>query len=184
MRSRYLLGSFALMLATTVCADDPPLSGLKPGQRPGPYAFVLATGPQRGTSFCYICDTADKPAAVIFARTLTEPLGQLAARLDQAVADGRVPELRAWLTLLSAGPQPGTEAKLATWGRQHALRQMPLGVFEDEVGPPSYRLSRKAEVTVVLFVKQKVVASFAFRPGELTDERINEVVAALEKLKP
>src|SRR5262249_4882613 len=143
MRHRFVLGSLLLVFTTTVPADEPLHSGLKPGQRPGPYAFVLATRPQRGTSFCYICDTADKPAAVVFARALSEPLAKPAAKLGQGAGDGGVPEFRAWLTLLAAGPQPGTEAKLAAWGRQHALRQMPLGVFDDEVGPPSYRLSRQ-----------------------------------------
>jgi hypothetical protein len=37
---------------------------------------------------------------------------------------------------------------------------------------------------VVLFVKQKVAAAFAFKAGELTDARINDVVKALEQLKP
>jgi hypothetical protein len=185
MRPILLAGLFAaaVSIASPAGADEPLTAGLKPGQRPMPYAFVLATGPQRGQSFCYICDTADKPAAIVFARRLSDPLGKLTAKLDQAVADARVPEFRAWLTLLTAGPQPATESKLAEWGRQHALGHTPLGVFEDETGPPAYRLSRRAEVTVLLFVKQKVVASFAFQSGELTDERIAEVVKALDQLK-
>jgi hypothetical protein len=171
------------LFVAAAAAEEPGLSGLKPGQRPMPYAFVMATGPQRGTAFCYICDTADKPAAVVFARRLTDPLGKLTAKLDQAVADGKVPELRSWLTLLASGPQQAAENQLVAWGRQHALRHVPLGVFEDEVGPPAYRLHRQAEVTVLLFVKQKVVANFAFKAGELNDERINEVVKALDQLK-
>src|SRR5262245_32106835 len=112
-----------------------PLGGLKLGQRPMPYAFVLATGPQRGQTFCYICDPADKPAVIVFARPPSEPLGKLTAKLDQSVADAAVPDLRGWLTLLTPGSQPGTETRLVEWGRQHAVRHMPMGVFEDEVGP-------------------------------------------------
>ena len=148
-----------------------------------PYAFVLATGPNRGTSSCYICDTADKPAVVVFARSLSEPLGKLAAKLDQSAADAVVPELRTWLTLLTTGPQPDADDRLVTWGRKHAVRQMPLGVFEDEVGPPAYLLNKQADVTVVLFVKRQTVATFAFKAGELTDARIDEVMKALQKLK-
>jgi hypothetical protein len=170
-------------LLLTTGAEEPLVSGPKVGQRPMPYAFVLATGPNRGTSFCYICDTADKPAAIVFARSLSDPLGKLAAKLDQAAADAVVPGFRGWLTLLANGPQPDAEDRLAAWGRKHAVRQMPLGVFEDEVGPPAYRLSKQADVTVVLFVNQKTVATFAFRAGELTDARIGEVMKALQKLK-
>ena len=38
---------------------------------------------------------------------------------------------------------------------------------------------KDADVTVMLFTKQKVVANFAFRAGELTDKRIDEVVKAV-----
>jgi hypothetical protein len=173
-----------LILGGTVLAEEPVIkSGLAVGQRPGPYAFVLATGPQRGQAFCYICDTADKPAAIIFARTLSEPLGKLAAKLDQAAADGAIPQMRTWLTLLDDGKQPDLERRLIAWGLQHAIKTMPLGIFEDEVGPPSYRLNRDAQATVLLFVKQKVVANFVFRAGEITDAKIGEVAKALDLLK-
>src|SRR5262245_34768703 len=173
-----------LLMGGIVFAEEPALrSGLPVGQRPGPYAFVLATGPQRGQAFCYICDTADKPAAIIFARSLSEPLGKLAAKLDQAAADGAIPQMRAWLTLLDDGKQPDLERRLVAWGLQHAIKTMPLGIFEDEVGPPSYRLHREAQATVLLFVKQKVVANFALRAGDLTDGKIAEVAKALDQLK-
>jgi hypothetical protein len=171
-------------LSVPALAEEPAFkSGLAVGQKPGPYAFALATGPQRGQSFCYICDTGDKPAAIIFARSPTEPLGKLAAKLDQAAADGVVPEMRAWLTLLDDGKQPDLDRRLVAWGLQHAIKAMPLGTFDDEAGPPSYRLNREAQATVLLFVKQKVVANFAFRAGEITDAKIAEVTKALDLLK-
>ena len=34
-------------------------------------------------------------------------------------------------------------------------------------------------MTVVLFVKRRVVATYAFRHGELTDARVDEVVKGL-----
>ena len=71
---------------------------------------------------------------------------------------------------------------MVEWGKKHALRNLPLGVFEDAGGPPSYRLNRDADVTVLLFVKQKVVANFAFRAGELTEEKVGEVMKALPKI--
>ncbi len=181
--TRRLPALAALLLAAAAAADEPAASGPAVGQRPMPYAFVLATGPDRGTAHCYVCDTADKPAAAVFARSLSDPLGKLVAKLDQAAADGVVPEFRGWLTLLTAGPQPDAEDRLAAWGRKHAVRQLPLGVFESEVGPPAYRLSKQADVTVVLFVKRQTVATFAFKAGELTDARIDDVVKALGKLK-
>lgn len=165
-------------------ASDPPLkSGPQVGQRPGPYAFVMATGPQRGQAFCYICETADQPAAILFVRSLNEPIGKLAAKLDQSAADGTVPNLKTWLTLLDDGKQTDAERRLIEWGRHHAIKTMPLGIFEDEHGPPSYKLHAGAEATVLLFVNQKVVANFAIRPGDLNEAKIGEIVKALGQLK-
>jgi hypothetical protein len=52
----------------------------------------------------------------------------------------------------------------------------------DEVGPPTYLLSRDADVTVLLSVKQKVVRNFAFRAGELNDERIAEILKTIPRI--
>ena len=64
------------------------------------------------------------------------------------------------------------------------MKALPLGSFDDPVGPPSYRLSRDADVTVLLFVNRKVVANFAFRAGELTELNITEVLKALPRILP
>ena len=162
-------------------AADPCKSGLEAGKRPGPYAAVIATGPQRGQSYCYICETGDRPAVIVFARTLSDPLGKLVRRLDKALAEHKKADLRGWVTFL-AGDPARLDARVVEWGKKHAIRTMPLGVFTDAVGPPSHRLARDADVTVLLFVKQKVVANFAFRAGELTDARADEVLGALPRI--
>jgi hypothetical protein len=173
--------AFLLFIATQARAADPCRSGLEQGQRPGPYSFVLATGKERGKSFCYICDTADRPAVIVFARTPNDALGKLAAGLDKAVADHKAAELRSWVTFLS-DESKDLEDKIVKWGRTYGLRGIDLGIFEDADGPPSYKLAREADVTVILYVKRKVVADFAFRVDELTEERIAEVLKAVPGL--
>ncbi len=170
---------FSFLCALSVFSGES--SGLQPGQRPGPYTFVLSTGPQRGKLHCYICETEDRPAVVIFARSLTDPLGKLVGKLDKAVAEHQKAELRAWVTFLS-DDQPTLDPKIVEWGRKNAVRSIPLGVFEDTAGPPSYRLDKSAEVTVLLFVKQKVVASYTFKAGELNDDKIGEVLKGLQRI--
>jgi hypothetical protein len=162
-------------------AEDPCRSGLEPGQRPGPYAFVLSTGPHRGQSHCYICETADRPAVVVFARALGDPLAKLVQHLDQALTEHKKADLRAWITFLNPD-QLALDPKIVQWSQKHAIRTVPLGVFEDVNGPPSYRLARDADVTVLLFVRQKVVANFAFRTGELADDKIAEVIKAVPRI--
>src|SRR5947209_7346645 len=91
-----------LALPTMLFAADPApcVSGPRVGQRPGPYSFVMSTGEQRGKSHCYICETADRPAVIVFARSLSEPLAKLVLGLDKVLADHKKAELRAWVTLL------------------------------------------------------------------------------------
>jgi hypothetical protein len=157
------------------------VSGPKVGQRPGPYSAVVCTGEQRGKSHCYICETADRPAVIVFARSLSEPLGKLLAGLDRALVEHKKNDLRAWATLLHED-QSKIDADVLAWAKKHALRGVPIGVFEDVDGPPSYRLHRDADVTVLLAVKQKVAANFAFRAGELSDRKIAEILAAIPRI--
>ena len=172
-----------LILAASILGADPCVSGPRVGQRPGPYSFVLSTGPERGKSHCYICETADRPAVIVFARSLSEPLGKLAAKIDAALAAHKASELRSWVTVL-AEDQSKLDATVATWARKHALRGVPAGVFEDAEGPPSYKLHRDADVTVLLSVKQKVLANHAFRAGELDEKAIAAIVADVTKIVP
>jgi hypothetical protein len=164
-------------------AADPCKSGLQPEQRPGPYSALVSTGSQRGQPHCFICETADKPAVIVFARSLSDPLGKLVGQLDKALTEHKAADLRGWVTFLSED-QPGLDPKVVQWGKQHAIRTVPLGIFSDADGPPSYRLAHDADVTVMLYVKQKVVANFAFRAGELTEERIAEVFKAVPRIVP
>src|SRR4051812_12190606 len=120
-----LLG-LGLLLLGTIVAQAEDLSGPQPGQRPGPYTAVMSTGAGRGRSYCYMCETGDRPAVIVFARGLSEPLGKLVQQLDRAVAAHEKAELRAWVTILS-NDQPALDAKVIQWSQQLALRRTPLG---------------------------------------------------------
>jgi hypothetical protein len=162
-------------------AADPCVSGLAVGGKPGPYTFHVATGAQRGQLTCYICETEQRPAVIVFARSMSDPLAKLVKGLDKAVADHKAQELRAWVTFLS-DDQTSLDPKLVAWAKKHAVREVPLGVFEDVDGPPTYKLAKDADVTVLLYVKRKVVSNFAFRADEFTDAKADEVLKALPKV--
>lgn len=170
------------IFASVACLGaEPFVSGLKPGQRPGPYSSLVSVGSQRGQSHCFICETADRPAVIVFARQLSDPLGKLVRGLDKALVDHKGTQLRAWVTFLSED-QTAFDPQVVAWSKKQALRNVPLAVFEDIVGPPSYLLHRDAEVTVLLSVKQKVVRNFAFRAGELNNKRIAEILKAVPEI--
>ena len=95
-----------------LAAQEPCRSGLQPGARPGPYSSICITGANRGVSHCFICETADKPAVIVFARTLSEPLGKLVHKLDKSLAEHKSAELCGWVTFL-ADDQPTFDPKVA-----------------------------------------------------------------------
>lgn len=181
--SRHSLSAIALVLIalSSTRAEDPCVSGVPVGKRPGPYSFLVATGPQRGQQTCYICEQheGNKPAVVVFSRSLTDPLAKLLTRVDAKGAESKDSGFKLWMTELT--PSADLE-KLAKWAQNHGIKNVPVGAFEDADGPPSYKLHKDADVTVILFARQKVVANFAFRAGELNDQAIQEVVKAIPAL--
>src|SRR5258708_5472177 len=99
---KLLAYSFGLIGLTLLGADNPCVSGLPSGQRTGPYSSVISTGPERGKAHCYICETGEKPAVIVFARSLSKELGPLAAKIDKALADNKSTDFRGWITFLNA----------------------------------------------------------------------------------
>ena len=171
------------LFAVSLTGAEPLVSGLKPGQRPGPYSAVVCTGPERGKLHCYICEAADRPTAILLARKTSDPLGKLAQGIDRALVTHRMAELRGWVTFFH-DDQTAIDAQVVAWGKTHGLSNLPLAVFEDADGPPAYRVEKEAEVTVLLSVKQKVVKNFSFRAGELNDDRVKEVLNAIPLILP
>lgn len=183
---RSVISAIAAVMATWAAAGsatwgaEPCVSGLQIGQRPGPYSFLVATGPERGQPTCYVCETAEKPAVIVFARSVSDPLAKLMLACDEAVAARRQDAMRGWLTVL--GEKTIGLDDLAKWASKTGLKSVPVGVFDDPVGPPSYKLSDQADVTVIVFEKRKVTANFAFRKGELDDAGIKLVADQLSRI--
>src|SRR5450755_1035123 len=120
---RSAIASFILLatvLPGVVRSTEPCTSGLTTGQRPGPYSSIVSVGAERGESHCFICDTAEHPAVVLFARNLSDPLGKLVAGLDKAVSDNKSADLRSWVTFLSVD-QTALDPKVVEWGKKYAI---------------------------------------------------------------
>lgn len=180
-----MLRCFAILpiLVTTSGGGEFVKSGPQPNQRTGPYSSLVCVGKERGTQHCYVCESAAKPTIIVFARTLTEPLGKLIKQFDGAVQQHKASDLRSWVTFL-ADDQTKMDPLIVGWAKKHAISNVPCAVFEDTVGPPAYLLAKDADVTVLLSVKQKVVANFAYRAGELNDSAIAEIVKSIPKIVP
>jgi hypothetical protein len=113
---------------------------------------------------------------VVFARTLTMELGQLLAKLD-AEAARRTDGFKAWLTVLA---DTADLDGVARWAQSQGLK-LPVGVFEGAGGPPAYTLGRDADVTALVFVREKVTANVS--SGKLTAEQVADVLRAVGECK-
>ena len=180
MNTRALCLTVLLCLPAFSPAKDPCVSGPQNGQKPGPYSFLVASGPQRGQPTCYVCETAEKPGVIVFARSATPALGKLLVQLDQAVAGRPKGDLTAWMTML--GEKTISIDELGKWAREQSLKEVPTGIFDAAVGPPSYKLAANADVTVILFQNRKVTANFAFFKDELDDKALKAIGEALKTL--
>src|SRR3984893_18241129 len=123
---RFMTVNFGLIFVANSVWADPCKSGPKVNQRPGPYSAVVSTGTNRGQAHCFICETGDKPAVIIFARNFRDPLGKLVKHIDKAVEQNKKTELRAWVTFL-AEDQPSFDPRVVQWSQRHAIGQVPLG---------------------------------------------------------
>ena len=175
------LSTILILACVSVVAADPCKSGPQPNQRPGPYSSLVCVGKERGQQHCYICESAARPVVIVFARSLSDPLGKLVKKLDGAIQEHKTAELRSWVTFL-AEDQTAMDPKVVQWAQKHAISGVPCAVFEDKVGPPTYLIAHDADVTVLLSVKHKVVANFAFRAGELDDAAIADIVKAIPRI--
>jgi hypothetical protein len=176
-----ILAVILVLASISIAAADPCKSGPQPNQRPGPYSALVCVGKERGQQHCYICESLNRPIVIVFARTMSDPLGKLVKQLDGALKEHKAAELRSWVTFL-ADDQTKMDPLVVKWAQQHAISGVPCAVFEDTVGPPTYLLAKEADVTVLLSVKQKVVANFAFRAGELNDAAIANIVKSIPKI--
>jgi hypothetical protein len=180
MASRVSCLTVLLLAAVPAFGADPINSGPQIGERPGPYSFLVASGPQRGQQTCYVCETGEKPGVIVFARSVSDPLGRLLAACDDAIARGPKDGVKAWMTVLGE-KTIGLDA-LATWAKNHGLKAVPVGVFDDPVGPPSYKLAPDAEATVLLFVNRKVVSKASFRASQLDDAAVKRIAEEVARL--
>lgn len=156
-------------------------SGPQVGERSGTHFSALnITGEYAGMRVSLVYNF--RPHAVyVFVRRLTDPALTLVKKLDEEARRSKTlnvlvvfvsqdKDLPERLTALIQKEKP-KKAILAVWDS----KDMP-------VGPPSWKLVRGAEVTVVYHEWQRVMANFAFGEKEFDQEAADRVVHELTRL--
>lgn len=178
-----LAGVFAaLTLCTSLAAQEQVRSGLQPGEELSALFEPLnVTGPHAGQQHCLVCENGANPVAMIFARDLTGPLLKLIARLDEATGKHQDQDLGSFVVFLSE--DENLQFQLQAAAKKHRFQHIVLAI-DAPAGPDGFKVSEKADVTVVLYERHQVKANHAVAKGGLTDKAIDAVLADLSKILP
>jgi hypothetical protein len=108
----------------------------------------------------------------------------LLQKLDEAVSRYKNAELRVGVIVLSddfakEGARKELLRRLESVAKD--FKQIPVAV-DGAMGPENYKISKDADVTVVLYDKHRVVDSFAFAKGKLTEKDATAILGAVTKM--
>jgi hypothetical protein len=118
---------------------------------------------------------------MIFAREVSDGLTSLVKKIDEATAKNRDCRMGSFVVFCS--DDEGLEKKLKELADKQKLKHTILTI-DNPAGPRGYKVSRDADVTVVLYTRQTVKANYAFKKGELKDADVDKVVADVKKILP
>jgi hypothetical protein len=190
-RRAMMMGRLFLVLVSAVllCTYALPAQndGLKSGPQagdnlPGPFHSLVAYGEDpslvgKKTDFSEMYGQA--PVVLVFARDITRPLTKLLNKLDVEAAKHKAAKLRVIVVFLS--DNDALENNLKEYGKQQAIKHVNLAIMEPD-GPKLYRVSKEAEVTVVMYKRRKVEGNHAFKKGELTERSVEKIVRDVPKI--
>ena len=176
--------------ALTVClfavgaayAADEVKSGLTVGDGPVP-AFNVRdiTGPSKGKTLCYRCQYGARPVVTVFTRELTAEVKDLVAKIDEKVGANKDKKMAAFVVVLTEDPD-AVEPKIEALAKDSKIKSTPLTIIEGQAGPDGYKISKDAEVTVIMWVESEVKVNHAFAKGKLDKKAVDEIVAETKKI--
>jgi hypothetical protein len=164
----------------TVDAAERVRSGLQPGDEIITiFEAVNVTGPYAGEPHCLVCEHGANPVAMIFARKLSPSLARLISKLDAATAKHSDQQFGSFVVFLNEDEDLDT--RLKDFARDRALKHIVLAI-DRPAGPEGFKVAPDAELTVVLYRRYAVKANHAFRSGEFSDQKIEEILGDLPKI--
>lgn len=156
-------------------------SGIEIGSKVGPYTVNDCTGPNAGKSLCYRCKYGGRPVVNIFAREIDGNVEDLIAQIDAKVGENKDQKMAAFVVHLTDDADKSS-AKLKKVAGKKNIKNTPLTNFEGEAGPSSYKISKDADVTVLMWVKGKLQVNHAFKKDDLSKDNIKKVVKDTSKI--
>ncbi len=169
------------LIPSVVSAEDAKSECLSVGSDVGAFYVTDVTGPNAGNQLCYRCQYKDRPVVSVFAREVNGELATLVKRIDDLVAQHSDEKMAAFVVVLSDDPK-SQEGKLKELAKAHGLKNTPLTTFDDKQGPPSYKVSKDADFTVMMWVNGALKVNESFKKGELNNQSITTVTTKTDEI--
>src|SRR4051812_46373474 len=119
---------------------------------------------------------------MIFAREISDGLTSLVKKVDEATVKNSKAKLCSFVVVCNDDEK--TEDKLKELAKKEDLKKCTLSLVDRKAGPPGYVLNPQSDVTVVLYVKRKTQAQYAFKKGEMKEKDIESILGDLSRILP
>jgi hypothetical protein len=168
----------------SLAADDtavPVKSGMPVGEIVPAFNVRDITGPQKGKTLCYRCRYGNAPTIAVFAREIDESLTTLIKQIDDRQKTSSDKGLKSFVIFINDDPD-SIEPQIEKLSSDQKLSGTPLTLIEGVQGPPEYKITREAAVTVLMWVDGQVKVNRAFGKGRINLAAINEVLGETPKI--
>jgi len=170
-----------LAVAGAAIAAEELKSGLPVGEQVPAFNVRDITGPKKGTTLCYRCQYGDKPVVTVFTRDLNDNVKDFVKKVDSLLAKNTDKKMSAFVVVMTDDPD-AVESKLEKFAEEAKIKDTPLTIVEGVTGPPEYKLSKDAEVTVMMWVDGEVKVNQAFAKGKLDKKAVESLVGETKKI--
>ena len=116
---------------------------------------------------------------MVFAKEASDGLTSLVKKLDKATADNSSCKAASFVVYMS--DDKDLEEKLKKLADNEGLKNTVLTI-DNAGGPKNMKISKDADVTVVVYLKKETKANFAFKKGELNSAQVDKVIAEFGKI--
>ena len=117
----------------------------------------------------------------VFARKIDGTLTSLVKQINDEVGKNTDKKLSSFVVFLTDDADE-TKAQIEKLAEKEKISNVPLTLVEPSAGPPNYKIDKDAEVTVLLWKNQKVVANHAFKTGGLHKKEIEAIIKDIPKI--
>jgi len=115
---------------------------------------------------------------MIFAREISDPLTSLVKKVNETNKD-KAEKMGSFVVFLS--DDEAMEKNLKALAEKEKLDKTTL-MLDNPSGPEGFHISKKADVTVILYVGKTVKVNRAYAKGEFKADEVDKVIKDLPKI--